>query len=229
MSWNLRRNLALKLFSLLLAIVCWYVVRSEEDRVRDYTVPLEYVNLNPTLELSGRTVDTVTVRVRATEPLLKTITEDRISARIDLSRAPLGEQFVPLRPETIQVPGGAEVAWVQPESVTIRIEKRMRREVPVVAEFSGVPARGFEKLRYDIDPPVVSIEGPASEVGKVKTALAGTILLDGERSDFDVSVTPVPDAPAGSRVHVVSPPGPIKVRVVIRPAAGAAPRPSRGR
>ncbi len=229
MSWSLRRNLALKLFSLLLAIVCWYVVRSEEDRVRDYTVPLEYVNLNPTLELSGRTVDAVNVRVRAPEPLLKSITEDRISARIDLSHAPLGEQFVPLRPEMIEVPGGAEVAWVQPESVTIRLEKRMRREVPVVAEFSGVPARGFEKLRHEIDPPVVSIEGPASEVGKVKAALAGTILLDGERDDFDVSVTPVPEAPAGSRVRVVSPPGSVKVRVVIRPIAGGAARSSRGR
>src|SRR5262249_49243092 len=87
MRFNLRQNLYLKIFSLMLAVVCWYVVRSEEERVRDFAVPLEYVGLPSGLELSGRAVDAVAIRLRAPEPVLGSITEDRLAARISLAHA----------------------------------------------------------------------------------------------------------------------------------------------
>jgi YbbR domain-containing protein len=228
MRLNLRHNLALKIFSLILAVVCWYVVRGEEERVRDFAVPLEYTNLPPSLDLSGKVIDTVAVRLRAPEPVLRTITEDRLSARIDLSRAPLGEQYIPLTPAMIEVPGGARVDQVNPDLVRVRIDRRTRREVPVIAEFSGAPPPGYEEIKHVIDPPAVTIEGPANEVGKVQRALTGTILLDGQTADYEVEVTPIPDAPSWSRVRVVSPQGPVRVRVSIGRAEGGAGAPPGG-
>ena len=51
-------------------------------------------------------------------------------------------------------------------------------------------------------------------------ALTGTILLDGETGDYEVDATPIPDAPSWSRVRVVSPQGPVRVRVTIARAGG---------
>ncbi|HEU4402991.1 MAG TPA: CdaR family protein [Candidatus Polarisedimenticolia bacterium] len=230
MRFNLRQNLYLKLFSVFLAAVCWFVVSSEEERVRDFAVPLDYVDLPRGLEMAGRVVDTISVRLRASEPILRTITEDRLSARIDLSRAVLGEQHIPLVPELIRIPGGADVVSIAPDRIEVKIEKRVRREVPVVAEFAGQAPRGYEKGRHSIDPPLVTIEGPASEVAKVSQATTGTIVLNGETSDYEVEVKPIPDAPPGSRVRVVAPSGPVRVRVTIRPAGtGQAPAPARER
>lgn len=215
MRLQLRQNLSLKVFSLVLAIVGWYVVRGEEERVKDFAVPLEYVNLPATLDLSGRVVDTVAVRVRAPEPVLRTIAEDRLTARIDLSRAPLGEQYIQLTLGMIHVPGGARVDQVTPDLIKVRIDRRIRRDVRVVAEFAGSPPTGFQKIRHTIVPPIVTIEGPANEVTKVPRALTGTILLDGETADYEVEATPIPDAPSWSRVRVVAPQGPVRVRVTI--------------
>jgi len=220
MRFNLRHNLSLKVFSLILAVVCWYVVRGEEERVKDFAVPLEYTNLPSSLDLSGQVIDSVAVRLRAPEPVLRTITEDRLSARIDLSRAPLGEQYIQLTPAMIGIPGGARVDQVNPDLVKVRIDRKVKREVPVVAEFSGSPPAGYEKTRHVIDPPVVTIEGPANEVAHVLRALTGTILLDGETGDYEVDATPIPDAPSWSRVRVVSPQGPVRVRVTIARAGG---------
>lgn len=217
MRFDLRRNPYLKIFSLLLAIVCWYVIRSEEERVKDFSVPLEYVNLSPSLDLAGRVVDTVDVRLRATEPVLRTITADNLSARIDLSRAPLGEQYVQITPEMIRAPGGAQVARIDPDRIGLRIERRVRREVPIVAEFTGQTPRGYQKARHVIDPATAHIEGPASEVFKVTRATAGTIHLNGETADYEVQVTPIPDAPPGSHVRIVWPQGPVRVLVTIQP------------
>src|SRR5437867_831017 len=105
MRFNLRQNLYLKAFSFVLALVCWFVVSGEEASLKDFAVPLEYVNLPRSLDLAGRLTDTVAVRLRAPEPILRTTAEDRLVARIDLSRAALGEQRIPLTAEMIKVPG----------------------------------------------------------------------------------------------------------------------------
>jgi YbbR domain-containing protein len=224
MRFDLRRNLSLKIFSLLLAIVCWYVIRSEEVRVKDFSVPLEYVSLSPSLDLAGEVVDTVEVRLRATEPLLRTITADSLSARIDLSRAPLGEQYVQITPEMIRAPGGAEVASIDPDRIRLRIEKRVKREVPIVAEFSGQTPRGYQKAKHVIDPATAQIEGPESEVFRVTRATAGTILLNGETGDYEVQVSPIPDSPPGSHVRIVWPQGPVRVLVSIQPVDPTGPK-----
>ena len=97
------------------------------------------------------------------------------------------------------------------------VEKRVTREIPVVAAFAGNPAPGYRKVGQSISPPVVTVSGPASEVAKVRRALTGTIVLEGETKNVEVEVRPIPDAPAGSRVRIESPNDPVIVRVTIEP------------
>ncbi len=226
MRMNLRHNALRKIISFLLAVVCWVVVSTEEDRFKDFAVPIEYVSIPEGLELSGDVIDTVQVRLRGAEPNLRNVTGDRLSARIDLSRIPLGEQYVPITTNMIKAPPGAAVVRIEPGVIPLHVEKRVQREVPVVAEFAGRPAPGHRKRAHVIDPAVVTIEGPASEVARIKRATTGTISLEGESKDYDVEVTPVPDARPGSRVRVVRPAGPVRVHVSID--ADASGRRSRG-
>src|SRR5262245_40350757 len=108
----------------------------------------------------------------------------------------------------LRVPAGTEVVRIAPSIIPVRLEKRARRDVPIVAEFSGRPPKGYEMTGYSVDPPAATIEGPASEVAAVGRALTGTILLEGETSDMSFEVRPIPDTPVGSRVRVVRPADP---------------------
>lgn len=223
---DLRRNLVLKIFSVLIAVVWWAVVRGADTRVKDFNVPVDYANLAETMELSGRVVDSLMVRLRASDDILRNLSEDRLSASIDLSRAPMGEQRVPIGRGMLRVPAGVEVVRIVPPVVSMRIERRVRRQVPIVVEFAGKPPDGFEKTGHSVAPPNATIEGPSSEVAQVTRALAGTILLEGERADLEFVTHPTPEAPAGSHVRVVAPTEPVMVRVAIapgRPAPGAPP------
>ena len=219
MRMNLRHNVYLKLFSFLLALVCWIVVSSEEDRIKDFAVPIDYVNLPDSLDFTGEVIDTVDVRLRGTEPVLRTVTEDQLSASIDLSEISLGEQYIQITSKMIQAPRGAMVVHIAPRVIPLHIEKRVQREVPVVAEFTGRPAKGHKKIEHVVEPAVVTIEGPANEVARVKRATTGTISLDGETEDYDVDVTPIPDARPGSRVRIIAPSGPVTVHVSIDPTS----------
>jgi len=222
MRFLLQRNLRLKAFSFLIALVWWAVVHGEDARIKDFVVPIDYTNLAQTLEQSGRVVDTVTVRLRAPEAVLRNVTEDRLTVTVDLGRAPLGEQHIPITGKMLRVPGGTEVVRVAPAVIPVRVERRARREVPIVAEFSGSPPKGYARLGYAVTPPVATVEGPASEVAAVARALTGTILLEGEVSDMEFEVRPIPEAPPGSRVRILVPADPVLVQVRIGPAPPAA-------
>ena len=219
----LQRNLRLKAFSFLIALIWWAVVHGEDARIKDFVVPIDYTNLAQTLEQSGRVIDTVTVRLRAPEAVLRNVTEDRLAVTLDLGRAPLGEQHVPVTGKMLRVPAGTEVVRVSPAVIPVRVERRARREVPIVAEFSGTPPKGYARLGYAVTPPVATIEGPASEVAAVARALTGTILLEGEVSDLEFEVRPIPEAPSGSRVRILVPADPVLVQVRIGPAPPNAP------
>jgi len=213
----LRENLPLKIFSLLLAIVAWLVVRGEVEHVKDYVVPLDYVHLPADLEMSGTVPNTVEVRLRAAEQVLKRATEDGMTFLIDLSNAPPGDQRIQLTENLLDIPGGAQVVRISPSLIPIRIEKRVTKEVPVVAAFAGSPAKGYHQVDQQIEPSMVTVSGPESEVAAVQRALTGTIVLEGVTGDVEVGVRPVPDAPEGSRVRVVSPRDPVRVHVTIEP------------
>ena len=229
MRFLLQRNIRLKSFSFLIALVWWALVHGEDARIKDFVVPIDYTNLAQSLEQSGRVIDTVTVRLRAPEAVLRNVTEDRLAVTLDLSRAPLGEQHVPLTGKMLRVPPGTEVVRVAPAVIPVRVERRARREVPIVAEFSGTPPKGFARLGYAVTPPVATIEGPASEVAAVARALTGTILLEGETADMEFEVRPIPEAPSGSRVRILVPADPVLVQVRIGRAESAPPQASPGR
>jgi len=230
MPFSLRRNIRLKSFSFLIALVWWAVVHGEDTRIKDFVVPIDYTNLAQSLEQSGRIIDTVTVRLRAPDAVLRNVTEDRLAVALDLGRAPLGEQHIPITGKMMRVPPGTEVVRVSPAVIPVRVERRARREVPIVAEFSGTPPKGFARLGYAVTPPVATIEGPASEVAAVSRALTGTILLEGETADMEFEVRPIPEAPSGSRVRILVPADPVLVQVRIghadtAPVAGRPPAP----
>lgn len=215
-----RSNLNLKLFALLIAVVWWAVIRGEDTRVRDVSVPVDYTNLPEATELSGRIVDNLTVRLRAPDPILRNLSEDRLTASIDLGRAPMGEQRVAMTVDMLRVPAGVEVVKISPASVPVRLERRARRTVPIVAEFSGRPPDGYEKTGHVVTPSTATIEGPASEVAQVSRALAGTIFLEGETTDLEYITRPTAEAPAGNHIRIVSPAEPVRVRVGIHRVSG---------
>ncbi len=133
----------------------------------------------------------------------------------------MGEQRVPIGRSMLRVPAGVEVVRIVPSVVAVRIERRVRRQVPIVVEFAGKPPEGFEKTGHSVAPPTATVEGPSSEVAQVTRALAGTILLEGEKDDLEFVTHPTPEAPAGSHVRVVAPTEPVMVRVAIGPAKPA--------
>src|SRR5207237_8407937 len=156
-------NWHLKLVSVGLAAMLWMFVAKETSSEIGMEVPLEYRNIPPQLEITGDTTNMVQVRLRGSSNVIRDISAKEVSTTIDLSKMRPGEKIVPLSPQNVQAPFGAEVIRVNPSSVRFSLERSLVKTVPVVPTISGQPGDGFEST-IKISPARVDVEGPESRV-----------------------------------------------------------------
>jgi YbbR domain-containing protein len=181
-------HLPLKLLSLALAVLLWFVISAEKSSERGLTVPLELQNFPRDLELTGEMTNTVEVRLRASPGIIHTLGPEDVSARVDLVGAGEGEKIVSLTPENIRAPYGVRVVKVSPSTLTLLFERTERRVVPVRPRVTGTPAAGFQVGETTATPAEVAIAGPKSRVRRVDGAFTEPVSVDGLRTAVTASV-----------------------------------------
>jgi hypothetical protein len=186
-------NLILKILSLLVAVLVWNFYRTEPTSTRVLTVPLQYGDPPQHLALTEDPPATILLRLRAPEATFRNLADREILARIDLSGLTTGQQFIPVTPSNIQVPAGAEVLRIEPDLVSLRVERKQERPIPVEAETIGEPAPGYQLVGVTLEPERVQVEGPESAVRKIEKLRTGSIDITGRQATFSEEVSVVTD------------------------------------
>jgi len=183
-------NLAIFMLSLLLAVLIWFVASQENDPVllQSYEPPLNIVAKPPdsTLELS---TGTIVVVVEAPSTILRDLSSDDLSATLDLSEIPLGEEVS--IPVTInaKVPG-VTVNTPSPDTVEVRLEQLVTREIPVVLDIRGSVARGHTQGDALADPQTITVVGTTEQVEPLDSARV-TVFLNNVRETVVTSPFPI--------------------------------------
>ena len=184
-------NLNLKVLSLLLAILINLVVQRDNVREFAFPVPLALQNVRDGWVFVGERPDSVQVRVRGRWSGIRELVAGRAKRLIaDLKDYRDGERFV-LDHRLVQTqlaPAGVEVLSVQPSAIDVQLERVARRQVPVQVSTTGEPLYGFGvgPNGVKVNPRVIEVSGPASQVRKVRNVRAAPIDLTGADSDLRV-------------------------------------------
>lgn len=200
------KNLGLKLISLALAVVLWFVVsgpRREPVRERLFTVPLSLVSIPPRLAITTDIPGSVAVRVRGRNADLRNLSTQNLEVPVDLGwmQKP-GEAEITLRPQAINIPPELEVVSIVPNKVRFRVEEVKQRTVPVRPFLVGDPPAGYVIGEASTDPAVVLVSGPAQQVMKLSEVTTERIIMTGRTGTFVQTVVVVSDSPL---VRVISP------------------------
>ena len=205
-------NWHLKLISLILATMLWMMVATEASSELGIEVPLEYRNVPARLEITGDTTNSVQVRLRGSSNVIRDISAKNVSTTIDLNNMPPGEKIVPLSPQNVQAPFGAEVIRVNPSSVRFNLERTLTKTVPVVPTILSQLSDGFEIGSVMVNPGKVEIEGPESRISTLTSIATIPIRLDRRQTQINqVADLDVPDP----QIRLQRP-APVVVRVEIR-------------
>ncbi len=215
MAYHPFRHLGLKVLAIMLASVLWFTVAGEHVVERSLHAPLAVRNLPPNLEIVGELPESVDIRVRGSAAQLSRIDTGDVVAMLDLTTARTGPRLFHLRSDEVRVPYGIDVAQVMPPTISLSLEKSVRRTVPIVPATDGDAAAGFVVGRISAEPSTVQIVGPESHVRNVASATTEPVDIDGKRERVrDVVTVGVSD----SSVRLVEQPQSATVVIEILPA-----------
>jgi YbbR domain-containing protein len=199
------KNLALKLLSLLLACVVWFIVsapRREAPSERAFAAPLSLIGVPRELVITTPVPDTVSVRLRGRSSDLRSLSSQNLEVTLNLSWAQPGEAEITLRPQAINVPPDVEVISIDPTKLHFHVEQLRQRAVRIRPFLVGQPPVGYTAGDPTLDPDQALVSGPASQIRTISEVATERIIMTGRTETFTQSVAVVSDTPL---VRVIEP------------------------
>lgn len=183
-------NLAYKLFAILLALVTWAWVQSEQvveepARVRvAWTYPDGLVPVTPPDAY-------VTVTLQGVQAWVRAARRQDLSVEVDLRAAREGAAKVDLADRPVRgLPTQVRVAGISPARVDLELDRLLRRTVPVVPATRGELAVGHRLSAVRVEPDRVELFGPARVLRSLAEVSTDAVDLSGlrESATFEVGL-----------------------------------------
>lgn len=186
--WNL------KLLALAITFGLWFGVTGQRApaTVRLPRVQVSF-RLPADMEISNEPRDEVEVTLTGGKGELERLNGRDLVAYVDVSDMKPGERVVQLSPGRVRIelPEGVRIDSIEPNTIPLRLEPRVERQVEVEARLEGRVAEGYELRGINIIPNKVRVRGPASHVDQLTKVLTETIPLEGHQESFAVPQTAI--------------------------------------
>jgi len=192
------KNLGLKIFSFLLALILWFSLIPEEKRFseKSLNVSLELHNIPSNIELVGRPPQTVHVTIRAPERLINQITSANVHAVLDLKKASTAQQDYTLSRSMVSIPDGVEVKEISPSLVNLRFEKSKQLLLTIKPNIIGKLPPGFNLKKIEVEPSEILVKGPESKLNEKDIVKTNPIDISNFKHSTAVEadlITPAPE------------------------------------
>jgi len=198
-----RKNFALKVLAVALAIVGWAYFRfagspiAATSEFQQLSIPIAAVNLP--LGYVARFTDhqaVVTVSAKGGEPAVK---PEEIKAVLDLAGKGAGVYNVPVQ----LVAPDIAVQSLSPASVTLTIEKIEQRSFPVTVRYVGTQPSGIVVSDTQVLPHAAIVRAPTSLLAQV-SAVHADVALPNQPKALDEMVRPIAVDSSGAEIAGLS-------------------------
>lgn len=192
-----RKDWMRKLFALIFAIIIyWNISDARQKEQVFHNVPVE-VTLAPDLYMPGDNTLQVSMTIRGTEDRLKKLVFDRPSGKINIDSSMVsdGKCRITLTPENFTCGARNKVISISPAELTLNIQRRITRKIPVKPVINAQAESGYELTSYKCEPAEVEVTGPENSVNALKSISTNAITdnLGDSVSNFRVqAVNPLP-------------------------------------
>ena len=183
-------NWPVKALSIAIALVLFIFHQLNTTTTRPLLIPLT-VQTNSVLVPASAYQQNVRVRLRSEDGNIRSITEDEIEAYVDITRyEDPGSYSAPvhIRRKGIALSIEPLEITVSPSRVSLQLDRKMSKNIPVTAFIIGRVADGYDLISYSIHPLEITVTGPQDLLGSLSGIETEVIDLDGRNYDFTAEV-----------------------------------------
>ena len=182
----LTNNLALKVISILVAMVLWLIVVNidDPDKTRTFTnIEVQVLNQDA-IEDSGKVYNIldnsnmITVDVIGPRSYLKDLTASDIVATADLEQVDLDMGLVKINVAVTKASDKITSVTSRTVNMKVSIEELLSKQFPIKTEVTGEPAEGYAIGDSTTSQSIVRIQGAASIVETINTVVAEVDVTD---------------------------------------------------
>jgi YbbR domain-containing protein len=186
-----------KALSVAAAIILFVFHRLDNIQERFFSVPLHF-EIGNNLVPSSSYPRNIRVTLRGDANSIYPVVEDDVEAYLDLTGYREPGSFT--APVQIRKTGTAmEVEnleiIVEPMEITISLDTKISKYVPLAPDLDGSPEKGYELVSYTLEPNQMVIDGPVNLISGVTELSTASIDLESRNADFSLRlkvVTPNP-------------------------------------
>ena len=193
MSFNPLSNLPLKIGALLLAFLLWVHVATNKTYEHIFEIPIHVVNIPDGLILTSNTPTQLSAQIRGTgKQLLGLLTDDMIY-NLDLGDFDAGNHSIEMTSAEVMdiLSGGYEdVELLMPKRFQVSLEKKVTRELPVIANVDVTTGEGYVVMgELGLSPKVAAVTGPESVMRRLHHVETEPQSIVGVVESFDAVLT----------------------------------------
>ncbi|HLW72367.1 MAG TPA: CdaR family protein [Candidatus Binataceae bacterium] len=193
----IRRNTGLRVISLMMAIGLWLFVNAgERNAQQSFTVPISYRGLPPHFMIADPHPTSVSIEVSGPRTLLSLIQPNRLTLRLNLAGAGVGQMMFKIGPDSFNVLRKTTVVSVSPSQIVLDLDRMVMRSVPVRIVTSGTVADGYHVTSVDVNPRTATVKGPSKQIAQIAEVASEAIDLGGATGNLSREV-PL-EVPAGA-------------------------------
>jgi YbbR domain-containing protein len=185
----LLNNFGWKLLALIIAAGLWALVVGDTELAAGISVPIQFKNVPPDLEISSYLPEKVNLELRGPSRKMRPAELAGAVCLLDLSQVKTpGERTFTLRTSQVNLPVGVQMVRAIPSQLQLHFEHRVSREVPVRLRLENGAPQGLRVADTTIRPDLVRIIGPESRVAQVDSVQTDPINLNSAGADTEFKV-----------------------------------------
>ena len=139
------------------------------------------------MEIVDTSVKSVNLVLSGSGALIKSITPDQVSVRLDLSKAVVGPNAVTVTAGNISLPPGIVLKEINPPAVEVDLDQTIKKVLPVQIDWTGKLPPGLILANYKMDPETVEVVGGKRFLDKVTTLYTEKVPLDNLRGQGEIT------------------------------------------
>jgi len=186
-------------------------VRIEIDTPTKLSIPIQFENLDPTMEIVESSAPAVRLYLTGSDKVLESLRPEHIRLSINMEKATAGSNILSIENKNIVLPQGIVLKKIEPAYTEVTLGKLAFREVPVQADWVGKLDRDLILTRITLHPDKIRVMGNPRILENLSTLYTEKISLDKIKQSGEVAAKLIsdthlkidPESESGIRIRYV--------------------------